>query len=200
MQIVEELPQIENIAKFHDDCIIHWQKNPIYLEQKGFLALVENNHACNYQLWHAEDKARRDDAGYKFVYLAKREIDKFNQHRNNFMEAMDQWLFDFLAPADSANCPINSETPGMIIDRLSILALKSYFMYLQTTRVDVDQKHLYNCQLKLKTLISQKQNLQNCLSSLINDVTNKKRTFIIYYQHKMYNEPSLNPELYKNKK
>ena len=96
---------IEAIISLHQASIISWQESKIILCQAGFLSLVEKNHACNYQLWHAEDKARRDDLGYEFVYHAKREIDDCNQQRNNHMEAMDQWLFVALHPAAAHLCP-----------------------------------------------------------------------------------------------
>ena len=63
------------ITALHRQCIIDWKANGIQYQHKEFYQLVEENHAFNFQLWHAEDKARRDDMGYEFVYQAKREID-----------------------------------------------------------------------------------------------------------------------------
>jgi len=42
----------------------------------GLLALVEEEHHCNFELWHEEDKARREDQGFEFVYRAKRNPDR----------------------------------------------------------------------------------------------------------------------------
>ena len=122
------------IASLQRECIINWKKTDVKLQQNDFLKIVEENHAFNYQLWHAEDRARRDDLGFEFVYHAKREIDHCNQQRNNRMEAMDEWLFHQLQPASHIECPVHSETPGMMIDRLSIMALKAYHMALQIER------------------------------------------------------------------
>src|SRR5690606_8526803 len=91
--------------------------------RQAFFRLVEENHLRNFSLWHEEDIARRDDIGFEAVSRAKRNIDRFNQERNNFAEEMDKAIVNALAPAETG-CPRNSETPGMIIDRLSILALK----------------------------------------------------------------------------
>lgn len=191
------LIQVTDIIKCQRDSIITWKTigNP-KLEQQGFLALVEENHAFNYQLWHAEDRARREDKGYEFVYHAKREIDHCNQQRNNRMESMDEWLFNHLKPADPSICSVHSETPGMIIDRLSILALKAYHMDLQSSRPDADKLHLQTCQHKLQIILAQQTQLANCLQQLFNEVHAKIRTFKIYHQFKMYNDPKLNPELY----
>lgn len=193
---MNQLIQSQDIGTLHKNAIIRWKATAVSLSETGFLRLVEENHAFNYQLWHAEDRARRDDMGFEFVYLAKREIDHCNQQRNNRMEAMDSWLYNSLNPADPASCPVHSETPGMMIDRLSILALKAYHMQLQVHREDVDQTHRDNCQNKLNVILAQQQQLMGCLQTLFNELINKTRTFKIYHQFKMYNDPSLNPELY----
>ncbi|APF01924.1 TPA: DUF4254 domain-containing protein [Legionella pneumophila] len=184
------------ITNLHKTSIIHWKTNGIEYQHKQFLQLVEENHAFNFQLWHAEDKARRDDMGFEFVYQAKREIDAYNQQRNNRMEAMDEWLYKALEPENHTNCPVNSESPGMIIDRLSILSLKSYHMDLQTKRQDVSIEHKMACAQKLEIIQQQLNQLALCLDELLNEVRAKTRTFRVYHQFKMYNDPKLNPELY----
>lgn len=189
---------IHDIDILHRDTIIYWKQNVGLLNQTGFLKCVADNHAFNYQLWHEEDKARREDMGFEFVYLAKRNIDHFNQQRNNCMEQMDQWLQAHLNPVDPTTtpCPVHSETPGMMIDRLSILSLKHYHMALQTTREEVSEDHRQDCRDKLALINSQKKQLLHCLQELLQEILDKKRTFKCYYQLKMYNDKRLNPELY----
>lgn len=184
------------IAIVQRECILNWKKNGLILSQQDFLKLVEESHAFNYQLWHAEDRARRDDLGFEFVYQAKREIDHCNQQRNNRMEAMDEWLVNELRPPLPTACPVHSETPGMMIDRLSILALKAFHMELQVQRQDADAMHRQTCLRKLQTIEEQQQQLQDCLHQLLLAIINKTRTFRVYHQFKMYNDPALNPELY----
>ncbi|ETO94499.1 DUF4254 domain-containing protein [Legionella oakridgensis] len=190
---------VTQITTLQHDCIIAWKKNDIKLTQEGILRFVEENHAFNYQLWHAEDRARRDDMGFEFVYRAKREIDHYNQQRNNRMEAMDEWIFNQLRPSQAPHCPVHSETPGMMIDRLSILALKTYHMKLQTQRADVEESHRQTCLAKLAVIEEQKLQLQACLTQLFDEILKQTRTFKIYHQFKMYNDPKLNPELYQSK-
>lgn len=184
------------ITSLQKQSIVEWKAQGIQYKHQGFLQLVEENHAYNYHLWHAEDRARRDDMGYEFVYQAKREIDTCNQQRNNRMEAMDEWLFHLLKPADHTACPVNSESPGMMVDRLSILSLKAYHMALQTTRTDVTESHRQSCCSKFNVINQQLEQLKRCFDQLYDEVTAKKRTFRVYHQFKMYNDPSLNPELY----
>lgn len=186
------------IDDLHQTCIVNWKQNAVQLNHTEFLKCVEENHAYNYQLWHEEDKARRDDMGFEFVYRAKRHIDHFNQQRNNCMEQIDKWLYTELMPVDPTTtlCPVHSETPGMIIDRLSILTLKHYHMALQTERQDVDETHRQTCRDKLSVISTQRHQLLICLKELLSDVIERKRTFRVYYQLKMYNDKQLNPELY----
>lgn len=180
----------------HQECIKRWYSLGIDFTQQDIYRLAEENHAFNYQLWLAEDKARRDDMGHEFVYQAKRQIDNFNQQRNNRMEAMDEWFFHHLAPEIAHECPVHSETPGMIIDRLSILSLKSYHMNLQTLRKNVPLEHRELCQKKLEVITQQLAQLTSCLELLLKEIKAKKKTFRVYHQFKMYNDPALNPQLY----
>ena len=63
---------------------------------------IERNHRMNFDLWHAEDIARRDDLGLESVRDAKRTIDRCNQTRNDAVEQLDVWLLQQLPPADPA--------------------------------------------------------------------------------------------------
>lgn len=163
----------------------------------GIWVFIHGNHRRNFDLWHQEDKARRDDMGFEYVYDAKRAIDNYNQERNDFIERIDETLVKMLKPrVDSA--PINSETPGMIIDRLSIMALKHYHLLEQTERKDVDQKHIEQCQMKVDVIQSQRADLTKILWEFLMEIADGKRAFKVYFQFKMYNDPRLNPELYGN--
>jgi hypothetical protein len=161
-----------------------------------FLRLVQENHLRNFLLWHEEDIARRDDLGSERVHQAKRAIDRFNQERNNFIEEMDKAIVAALKPAQSG-VPRNSETPGMIIDRLSILSLKEYHMHEETVRPEASESHRATCGEKLARIIRQRADLTQCLAELLDAITAGTRTIAVYYQFKMYNDPALNPQLYR---
>lgn len=186
------------LQTLHIESLHLWTQQGLNLTHIGLMGLIEENHAFNFQLWNTEDCARRDDLGYEYVYRAKRSIDGFNQQRNNRMEAIDLALVEHLKPASHLDCPVHSETPGMMIDRLSILSLKAYHMNLQACRENASPEHRQNCQRKSDTIIAQRQQLTQCLAELIEDVLEKRRTFRLYHQFKMYNDPNLNPELYTN--
>jgi hypothetical protein len=189
---------VDDIERLHRESILLWKTQPIIPNKSEFLNLVLQNHAFNFQLWQEEDKARREDKGFEFVYNAKRQIDHFNQQRNNHMELMDQWLYQQvkLTAVAAVDCPVHSETPGMMIDRLSILSLKQFHMGLQTTRQNVDEPHRLSCLDKLQLIERQRNQLLICLREFFDDCLSGKRTFKLYLQLKMYNDKNLNPELY----
>ncbi len=187
----------KDIKILHDQLTQQWKAEGVQTKLQDLAGLIEQNHAFNYLLWHAEDKARRDDMGTEFVYNAKRQIDQFNQKRNNAMESIDQWCFLHYKPTEDPHCPIHSETPGMMIDRLSIICLKIYHMNLQVGRTDASTQHRQQCGEKLAVLNIQRNILAQCLDKLFTEVSEEKRRFIVYQQFKMYNDPSMNPELYE---
>jgi len=184
------------IARLQAGLTAAWHQQAPGAAGAGFDRLVIDNHLRNFLLWHEEDIARRDDLGFERVYQAKRAIDRYNQERNNFIEEMDQALVVALQPA-TQGCPQNSETPGMIIDRLSILSLKEFHMREQTMREDAAAAHRALCSAKLSRIVLQRDDLTRNLAELIAAVVAGTRTFAVYYQFKMYNDPSLNPQLYQ---
>jgi len=186
----------QEIAAHQTSLTARWHQVTPVAGSDGFLRLLEENHLRNFSLWHEEDVARRDDLGFEAVYRAKRNIDRFNQERNNFAEEMDKVLVAGLQPRE-AGCPRNSETPGMMIDRLSILALKEYHMHEETVRTDASTEHRARCAEKLARLRRQRDDLATCLAELLADVAAGRRTFSVYFQFKMYNDPALNPQLYR---
>ncbi len=190
-----DILDVEAILLLHERSIVEWTSSKVELKETGFLRIVEENHAFNYQLWHAEDRARRDDLGHEFVYLAKREIDKCNQQRNDRMELIDEFMIGALSPSVSPTCSIHSETPGMMIDRLSILSLKKYHMAYQSERKSADDSHRKLCKQKLELLCLQRDRLALNLHELIQEILNQTRTFYTYRQFKMYNDQKLNPQL-----
>lgn len=184
------------IASLQIDLTNAWHSTEPVASGDGFLRFVCENHLRNFQLWHEEDIARRDDLGSERIHRAKRAIDRYNQERNNFIEEMDKVLVAELNPAEGG-VPRNSETPGMIIDRLSILALKEYHMEEETTREDASPEHIASCAAKLARIRLQRSDLIQCLAELLEEVAASRRTFGVYYQFKMYNDPALNPQLYR---
>jgi hypothetical protein len=124
----------------------------------------------------------------------KHAIDTLNQRRNDLAEKMDLWLIDRLAQDPVA--PLHSETPGLMIDRLSILALKIYHTREETHRMSATVEHRSRNVARLTLLEEQRDDLAGCLDVLWSEVLAGKRRFKLYRQMKMYNDPELNPAVY----
>ena len=162
---------------------------------------IEDNHRCNGLLWAEEDLARRRHAPEAEIAGNKRAIDRYNQQRNDAIERIDEQLFKlFFEKHFPETARQNSETPGAMIDRLSILSLKIHHMRLQTQRTDVDRAHVDECTRKLNRLNEQRTDLAACLDRLLEECARGESRFKIYRQFKMYNDPKLNPEVYGEKK
>jgi len=162
---------------------------------------IEDNHRCNGLLWGEEDLARRRHAPDADIAGNKRAIDRYNQQRNDAIERIDEELFKFFFERNfPEKARQNSETPGAMIDRLSILSLKIHHMRLQTLRTDVDRAHVEECTGKLNRLNEQRTDLAGCLDRLLEECARGVSRFKIYRQFKMYNDPRLNPAVYGEKK
>ena len=164
--------------------------NPIALELAWY----------NYLLWHEEDKARRTDVDDSVIAAVKRTIDKLNQQRNDLIEKLDEAVLAKLtASGPSAdNEAINSETPGSIVDRISIMSLKVYHMDEDCRRGDIDEDHRQRSLNRLAVLKLQRNDLYKALDRLLADYGAGRKIMKLYKQFKMYNDPALNPELYKS--
>jgi hypothetical protein len=163
-----------------------------------FMEIVLANHRANFDLWHEEDKAREPEVADRRIAGVKRAIDKLNQKRNDLVETMDRSLLQ-AAGLQNPAAPLHSETPGLIIDRLSILALKIYHTAEEIQRPSASDAHHEKCRNRLCLLEEQRGDLADCLNLLWSEVLNRQRRFKLYRQMKMYNDPELNPSVYAHK-
>lgn len=166
-----------------------------------WLAAVARQHLANCELWHIEDEARRPGATDAELADVKRRVDRTNQQRNDLAEALDRFLLDWLQskslPAEQA--PLHSESPGLIIDRLSILSLKIFHTQQEAERSGVTASHRERNLERLAILAEQRSDLAGCLEELWQQTIDGTRRFKLYRQLKMYNDPSLNPAIYGEK-
>jgi len=164
-----------------------------------WLTSVAAQHSANFRLWHIEDEARTPGASDAKLAGVKRRIDATNQLRNDLAEDLDRTLLAWLEQQSLPNptAPLHSESPGLIIDRLSILALKIYHTREETERKEAPEGHVERNRQRLSILEEQRADLAACLDALWRDTLDGTRRFKIYRQLKMYNDPLLNPAIYR---
>lgn len=195
--MIEEL-RLTRLPDIFDRCIGLWHDETDKPAEADLNPLALELCRRNYLLWHEEDKARRTDVDDAVIASVKRKIDTLNQQRNDLIERLDEQIASRLASKDVPGRPedFNSETPGSIVDRISILSLKIYHMCEDTLRTDISPEHRERSMQRLATLKIQRSDLYVALERLLGDYLAGKKVMKIYRQFKMYNDPTLNPELY----
>ena len=148
--------------------------------------------------WHLEDIIRDPQIDPSEALLLKRRIDKSNQDRTDLVERIDSYFWEqYHTVLPKTNAKINTESPAWAIDRLSILHVKIYHMQEQVNRTDVSQEQHDKCAAKLAVLQEQLQDMTTSITQLLQDYASGERIMKVYRQMKMYNDPMLNPVLYK---
>ena len=148
--------------------------------------------------WHLEDIIRDPQIDPAEALLLKRRIDKSNQDRTDLVERIDSYFWEqYHTVLPKTNAKINTESPAWAIDRLSILHVKIYHMQEQVNRTDVCQEQHDKCAAKLAVLQEQLQDMTTSITQLLEDYASGERIMRVYRQMKMYNDPMLNPVLYK---
>jgi hypothetical protein len=183
------------IARMQDAATQGWHHGD---EPGSFTALddlVLRQHRANFDLWHEEDAARSPDAPDAAIAEVKHAIDRLNQQRNDLVEQIDVALFTE-AGGQNETAPLHSETPGLIVDRMSILALKIYHTAEEAHRASASDDHRSRNLERLHILTRQRDDLAACLDQLWAQIQRGERRFKLYRQLKMYNDPELNPVLY----
>ena len=191
---------VPKILELHESTVEAWHRQPIEITGQGILQDICRQHSFNYLLWHEEDRARCPQADDPTIADVKRAIDRYNQQRNDWIETVDdriaEWIEQQGVRVDD-DARLNSETPGSIIDRLSILALRIYHLVEQLERTDVEPDHQERVEHRLAICRIQREDLATCLQELLDDISAGRRRHRTYRQLKMYNDPSFNPYLYQ---
>ncbi len=189
---------VQEIAKLQEQTVAKWHQEKITNPYSGLLEIVCQQHSFNYRLWHEEDQARCPNADDKTIAQVKRNIDQLNQKRNDWIEKIDDGLTMLLEERGvipHSRAPINTETPGSVMDRLSILALRIYHLQEQLQRQDVAPDHMDSVRHKIAVCQLQKNDLMVALQQLLNEIGSGDKRHRTYRQFKMYNDPKLNPYL-----
>jgi hypothetical protein len=167
-------------------------------KEKSYEDLLYKKNWIDTVQWHLEDIIRDPNIKPNKGIEIKRRIDTSNQARTDLVEQIDDYYIEqFSTITPNSTATLNTESPGWVVDRLSILCLKIYHMKEQVERKDVDENHQLKCQKKLSILLEQEQDLSKSFDELIDNYKRGIKKIKVYRQMKMYNDNSLNPILYK---
>jgi hypothetical protein len=190
---------VQEITHLQAVMVRKWHAGELDNPYSGLPGVVCHQHGLNFQLWHQEDIARSPEASDARIAVVKRNIDRLNQQRNDWIEKIDDFLTQLLLQRNihaEVGAPINTETPGSVIDRLSIMALRIYHLDEQLLRTDAPAGHVESVQRKLVACMIQHNELSSALQRLLDQIGAGKVRHRTYRQYKMYNDPALNPYLY----
>jgi hypothetical protein len=149
--------------------------------------LVKLSIERNKKLWNLEDSARMIELGSEHVSKIKQEIDKNNQIRNDLIREIDIEITKQMSISFSDQKLFYSESPGMIIDRLSILfiklsAIRDLLLVIKEEIVKKEYKE------KEEIIIGQINRIGNFLDTYFIKLTNKEVFFEILQPVKIYND------------
>lgn len=71
-------------------------------------------------------------------------------------------------------------------------------MQQEVERKDASPEHVAKCREKLRILLEQRADLSMAITQLLDEIESGKKYMKVYKQMKMYNDPALNPVLYKS--
>ena len=185
------------IDDYHLQNLVDAKKINPYNNSNSFEKMIYDKCWIDTIQWHLEDIIRVPNISPDEALKIKRRIDSSNQDRTDIVEDLDDYFFKKYSNSNPSKLAIlNTETPAWAIDRLSILALKIYHMNEEANRKSASDEHRKKCSKKLEGLLTQRENLSKAIDQLLENISKGGVIISSYKQMKMYNDDSLNPELY----
>jgi hypothetical protein len=147
----------------------------------AWASLVGALVGSNLRQWDLEDASRDPSASDTVVANAKREIDRLNIGRHHLVQEIDT-AFDSSLD-QQATAPLATESPGMVLDRLSVLVIRC-----ARTRTALSHDGTYAD--RLEAVESQLAALSVAFDSYTAELRAGSRRFLPYEHLKLY-RPSM---------
>jgi len=145
--------------------------------ETGLTTAIGDLVESNLRQWDLEDATRDPDASDAQVANAKREIDRLNVSRHRLVEGIDDAVDSVLD--QTASAPLATESPGMVLDRLSVLVIRR-------TRTAVASQGDPKLADRVRALDSQVAALSAALDSYMDELRAGTRRFLCYKSLKLY--------------
>jgi hypothetical protein len=147
----------------------------------ALMALLRKLHRGNLAQWELEDTSRSSSASDAAIARAKRGIDALNAERHRLIEEVDAAIDKAMLQTPSA--PPSTESPGMVLDRLSVLVIRIQQTEL-ASRATALTAARYGA--RVPDLYEELGVLQEALAVLLQEVRDGIRRFIPYRSSKLY--------------
>jgi hypothetical protein len=148
----------------------------------GLIAELVNSNSSQ---WDLEDTTRDPDISDAVVATAKREIDRLNLGRHRLVQEIDAAVDAALE--QPAVAPIATESPGMVLDRLSVLVIRR----VRTAAASARDQAFAD---RLPVLDAQIATLSAAFDFYLEELRAGSRRFVPYEQLKLYAPSALTPE------
>lgn len=139
--------------------------------------LVDDLVGSNLRQWDLEDATRVIGANDSVVAGAKREIDRLNVRRHRLVQEIDVALDAILDQPASA--PVATESPGMVLDRLSVLVIRRARTATASARDPAFAE-------RIPALDSQVADLSAAFDCYMDELSTGVRRFVRYESFKLY--------------
>jgi Protein of unknown function (DUF4254) len=167
------LPPAADIVAEMEQAAIGQQTTTETALNNAIVDLVESN----LRQWELEDATRDPGASDAQVANAKREIDRLNVGRHRLVEEIDAAIDSVLDQPPTA--PLATESPGMVLDRLSVLVIRR-------ARTAVASRRDPRFADRLRALEAQVGALSAALDSYMGELRAGRRRFLLYQSLKLY--------------
>ena len=136
--------------------------------------------------WHLESLIRRKEVTPEEIARLWQRIKKLNTDREDMIELIDSIIAEMHRSTKvREDAPLNTETPGWALDRLSTLCLRIY--HSRRALLKAEDTKQQESLLKMEAqLVMQKDDLATALDQLLADIRNGKKRLKLYKQIKIY--------------
>ena len=142
-----------------------------------WVALVTDLVGSNLEQWELEDATRDPVASDEEVAHAKRGIDRLNLGRHHLVEEIDASIAAGLDQPPDA--PLATESPGMVLDRLSVLVIRR-------SRTESASVRHSDYAERLPELDARIADLSSAFDTYVGELQSGNRRFLPYEHFKLY--------------
>lgn len=142
----------------------------------------------NYEIWNLEDKVRNSSCSFEEISETKKKIDSCNQLRNDTIRKLDLNFSYLFSNEASSLSQFVSESPAILIDRLSIIFIRKHMISKILGCIENDNILFKSYERKHQLVSEQMEFLGKYFDIFIFGLKDKKTFFKVFNPVKIYND------------